>query len=406
MLDWVERSVVPSTWARYKKYWEEWFSLDVEFGIAGDDSERNGRLVWVLANAFEGRTSGAGIDKKMAALAFLFKLMGWRDVTKEFIVRQAIKGYKRGKGTVDQRRPITLHILEGLLGVLPQVFGGNGLKVQLFEAQGCNTCPIRCYREYIAVRPQKRGSFLIHNDGSCLSRFQFVAVFKKAMTVLGLAVKDYGSHSFRIGAATEAARWGLGEEMIRKIGRWESNRFKSYERSKVPPNGQQLGFLEEQATVRWLGVGGLCWEEVVPMIIQEAKRVGPPNIILVHAGGNDLARCPMKQLTKNIKRDFVRLWTIFPGVCLLWSEILPRKKWRGARSHGAVDNARIKINKAVSKFVQGQGGVAIRHREFDNPGEFCSVDEVHLNELGMDLFNFNLRDSLGFAWRVWRGMQH
>ncbi|XP_041443973.1 uncharacterized protein LOC121402113 [Xenopus laevis] len=181
---------------------------------------------------------------------------------------------------------------------------------------------------------------------------------------------------------------------------------RAQERSKVRPNGQQLGFLEEQATVRWLGVGGLCWEEVVPMIIQEARRVGPPNIILVHAGGNDLARCPMKQLTKNIKRDFVRLWSIFPGVCLLWSEILPRKKWRGARSHGAVDSARIKINKAVSKFVQGQGGVAIRHREFDNPSEYCCADGVHLNELGMDLFNFNLWDSLGFAWRVWRGMQH
>ncbi|OCT75951.1 hypothetical protein XELAEV_18031137mg [Xenopus laevis] len=286
MLDLVERSLVPSTWARYKKTWEEWFRLETELGMEGEEVDRMGLMAWMLVTDFEKRVSVAGIGKKMAALTFLFKLMGWRDITKEFVVKQAIKGYGREKVTVDRRRPITLNILEGLFEVLKNVvrssfeaslfrvafswafFGafrigelvsnnrsagggvryedvqahaqgltiqirnsktdknGKGLRVQLMEVGGCSTCPIRCFQEYVSRRPQKMGSFLIHDDGSCLLRFQFIAVFRKAMAVLGLEVKEYGSHSFRIGAATEAARWGLGEDTIRRIGRWESNRFK------------------------------------------------------------------------------------------------------------------------------------------------------------------------------------
>lgn len=39
---------------------------------------------------------------------------------------------------------------------------------------------------------------------------------------------EYASHAFRIGAATEASRWGLDENTVRRIGRWESNRFRGW----------------------------------------------------------------------------------------------------------------------------------------------------------------------------------
>ncbi|KAM3926861.1 uncharacterized protein RB166_009695 [Leptodactylus fuscus] len=59
-------------------------------------------------------------------------------------------------------------------------------------------------------------------------RLTFVAVFRKCVVASGREPKEFGSHSFRIGAATEAARHGLGEDVVRKIGRWESIRFRSY----------------------------------------------------------------------------------------------------------------------------------------------------------------------------------
>ena len=60
----------------------------------------------------------------------------------------------------------------------------------------------------------------MHKDGLFVSRFQFVAVFRKCLRAAGFEDKQFASHSFRIGAATEAARCGLGEAAVRKIGRW------------------------------------------------------------------------------------------------------------------------------------------------------------------------------------------
>ncbi|KAM9326568.1 ficolin-2-like [Gastrophryne carolinensis] len=69
----------------------------------------------------------------------------------------------------------------------------------------------------MGVRPPGNGPLLVHEDGSFLSRFQFLAVFRKCLKELGLASGDYGTHSFRIGAATEAARLGLPEEIIKRL---------------------------------------------------------------------------------------------------------------------------------------------------------------------------------------------
>lgn len=47
---------------------------------------------------------------------------------------------------------------------------------------------------------------------------------------LGLDDSVYSGHSFHIGALTIAARLRLGEEVIQRIGHWESMRFRSYVR--------------------------------------------------------------------------------------------------------------------------------------------------------------------------------
>lgn len=68
---------------------------------------------------------------------------------------------------------------------------------------------------------------LVHEDGS-LSQFQFVSVFRKGIQVLGLEDSIYSAHSFHIGAATDAASLVLIEDVIKRIGHWESAHFWSY----------------------------------------------------------------------------------------------------------------------------------------------------------------------------------
>lgn len=63
-----------------------------------------------------------------------------------------------------------------------------------------------------------------------LSRYQFVQVFRKFLGELGVMAKEYNSHYFRIGAATEAVRWDLSPDAVKKIGHWESARILIYMR--------------------------------------------------------------------------------------------------------------------------------------------------------------------------------
>lgn len=98
------------------------------------------------------------------------------------------------------------------------------------ELSGVPGSPAWAVQEWLVVRPSGPGPFLKHEDGSALSRFQFGSIFQKCLVAAGLSSQNYSSHSFRIGAAMEAARWGLDDRLVRQIIRWESGRFRLYVR--------------------------------------------------------------------------------------------------------------------------------------------------------------------------------
>ncbi|XP_031747536.1 uncharacterized protein LOC116406780 isoform X1 [Xenopus tropicalis] len=286
----VRNSLAPATWEAYSRVWRQWAELERYVQGPLGKEEREDLVLWFLFLHGKEQRSKAGMGKALAALSFFFKLQGFQDATKSFVVRQVAKGCRRGHPSIDTRRPVTFSILEGLFDQLYKVCkssyevtlfqlafslaffgafrigelvsntkreeggiqlrhvercgsviqvrifesktdkGGRGLSVQLHQVLGCKICPVSCFLNFCKVRSSHRLSLLVHEDESVLSRFQFTAVFRQCLTALGLAAKDYSSHSFRIGAATEAARNGLGESTIRRIGRWESNRFQLYVR--------------------------------------------------------------------------------------------------------------------------------------------------------------------------------
>ncbi|KAM8960765.1 uncharacterized protein RCH25_036532 [Pelodytes ibericus] len=230
------------------------------------------------------------VTARLSGLSFWFLATGLRDVTKEFSVRQAMKGWRRGHRSVDARKPVSGALLLGLVHVLPAVcrspfeislfrlafslafFGalrigelvspatrvaggllaadmvrepgflrfvirrsktdmlGKGTWVTLREVPGSTVCPVSCFDQFCSGRPVGSLSLLVHADSSSLSRFQFIQVFRLAVEALGLPGSEFGGHSFRIGAASEAARLGYAERAIKQIGRWESRRFLSYVR--------------------------------------------------------------------------------------------------------------------------------------------------------------------------------
>ncbi|XP_054841826.1 integrase/recombinase xerD homolog [Eublepharis macularius] len=227
----------------------------------------------------------------LAAVSFFCKALGFPDPCCGFIPRRAIEGWARlVPPPPDKRRPISLSILRCILRVLPDLcwssfevqlfhtafslafFGalragelvagsradtsgralsftdvswsprqvlisirrsktdqrGKGAAVCLRASRRGPVCPVRAVGAYLQVRPPQQGPFLIHRDLSPLTRYQFASLLRACLEMAGLPPSQFGTHSFRIGAATEAAGLGLPDRAIMAIGRWRSRAFQSY----------------------------------------------------------------------------------------------------------------------------------------------------------------------------------
>lgn len=101
-------------------------------------------------------------------------------------------------------------------------------------------------------------------------------------------------------------------------------------RASAHPACRQLGFSPSDVQVRWLGVRGLRW----PRFLSEFQFfVGLDralDIVAIHAGGNDLGSRTSRELLRDIKVDCLRLWTSYPGIIIVWSDIVARRVWHHA----------------------------------------------------------------------------
>ena len=92
-------------------------------------------------------------------------------------------------------------------------------------------CPVAAILAYVAIRPSSPGPFFVMKDGSPLTRAHLVGAVRQALSMAGMDTRGYSGHSFRIGAATAAARAGLQDSLIKMLGRWESSAYQRYIRT-------------------------------------------------------------------------------------------------------------------------------------------------------------------------------
>ena len=58
-----------------------------------------------------------------------------------------------------------------------------------------------------------------------------MAVVREVLADAGVDTSCYSGYSFRVGAATTAASIGVGDAMIKMLGRWESAAYQQYIRT-------------------------------------------------------------------------------------------------------------------------------------------------------------------------------
>ena len=89
-------------------------------------------------------------------------------------------------------------------------------------------CPLEALLAFIKSRGDAVGPLFSYPDGSGFFRNKFAKLLALVLRHIGLNPNLYKGHSFRIGAATQAAADGKSDADIRCLGRWRSDAFKKY----------------------------------------------------------------------------------------------------------------------------------------------------------------------------------
>ena len=107
-----------------------------------------------------------------------------------------------------------------------------GKGVQVYVGQTKNEiCPVAAVLAYMAIRGSSEGPFFHFANKRPLTKAKFTEHTRRALQALGLPYQDFAGHSFRIGAATAAAKAGIEDSTIRTLGRWSSSAFLAYIRT-------------------------------------------------------------------------------------------------------------------------------------------------------------------------------
>lgn len=91
-------------------------------------------------------------------------------------------------------------------------------------------CPINLLQSFTRLRfSGLNGSnkLYIHFSGRALTKYQFCSILQKSLSFCEVQF-HIGSHSFRIGRATDLAKNGVDEEFIKQYGRWKSSSYLRY----------------------------------------------------------------------------------------------------------------------------------------------------------------------------------
>ncbi|XP_063780733.1 uncharacterized protein LOC134928678 [Pseudophryne corroboree] len=281
------RSVAPATLKVYGQAWSEWEAFVQSRQHQGKSKHR--LMLSFMWQLYVSGRSRAVVARYLAGVSFFCKLRGISDVTKSEVLRKAMKGWARVAPTPpDRRRPIDAALLPAVIEAVGRVASsrfeallfrlafsmayhgafrvselvapskrsesrmlvgdvvvgersllcrlrrsktdqvGRGRWVTMVPALEVSVCPVGLARQYLGVRPAKEGSWLLHYDGLPVTKYQFRWMLGRCLTGLGLSPAAFGTHSFRIGAATSAAAAGFSRTEIQAVGRWKSSSYKRY----------------------------------------------------------------------------------------------------------------------------------------------------------------------------------
>ncbi|KAL3873589.1 hypothetical protein ACJMK2_036686 [Sinanodonta woodiana] len=111
-------------------------------------------------------------------------------------------------------------------------------------------CPYRVMKNFHHIRTlagaRACDPLFLMDNGRALSRTFFITTVKAVLSRLGYDSQCYNGHSFRMGAATSAAKAGIPDHLIQTLGRWSSNTYCRY----INVHPDRISFAQRQMSQR------------------------------------------------------------------------------------------------------------------------------------------------------------
>ena len=101
-------------------------------------------------------------------------------------------------------------------------------RVELMRDKEVSICPVRALEDLTNLRGGVDGALFSTPGGKPYATSTARDDLASVISFCGLDTKRYKSHSFRIGAASDAALKGFSDAQIRLMGRWRSDAFRQY----------------------------------------------------------------------------------------------------------------------------------------------------------------------------------
>lgn len=153
--------------------------------------------------------------------------------------------------------------------------------------------------------------------------------------------------------------------------------------------------MSQYAKVMWLGRRGMRWERLLPTLFQQHASCSPPQVLLIHLGGNDMGLLKGKALILQARADFQTIRQWWPGVVIVWSCMLPRFNWKEGIDHKVMERARKKVNAEIFNDLLRHGDFSIQHQAIGlSRRELYRQDGIHLSDIGNDIFLGDLQKGL------------
>lgn len=179
--------------------------------------------------------------------------------------------------------------------------------------------------------------------------------------------------------------WIVGSSIVKRAFNFSKSTF----------DGPQLSLNRHRYRIWWQGKGGMKWDELIPEIENMLKWHNPPELLVIHCGGNSIGQTSVLDLRDQIRSDLSQIQSMLPATRLIWSQILPRRAWRYNTDSKPLNLAAIRLNNFAASRCIEMGGEYIKYPELAWYEEDLFLeDKVHLSPIGNDMFLYWLQANL------------